>query len=202
MPGIDLLISGVLSLEIKKNLDPNILKNLEKELFFEHGMSIKLSMEHFDIFLKIIKNNLDIEIDGFEKNCIDKIIQVRKTKNNYNIKIINEKLSEKILNYFGDLETRKILMSLMGRSITISEVLKISNVLKSPAYRKIENLLLDGMILESGKIFKNNKRISQYFCIFDEIHTIIKNNELVVEGITNPNIFNQSSISKTGLFSN
>ena len=88
MPGIDLLISGVLSLEIKKNLDPNILKNLEKELFFEHGMSIKLSMEHFDIFLKIIKNNLDIEIDGFEKNCIDKIIQVRKTKNNYNIKII------------------------------------------------------------------------------------------------------------------
>ena len=87
----------------------------------------------------------------------------------------------------------------MGKSLTISQILKISNVLKSPAYRKIENLLLDGLILESGKILKNNKRVSQYFCVFDEVHVLIKNNELVVEGIVNPSIFNQSSIAKTGI---
>jgi hypothetical protein len=90
----------------------------------------------------------------------------------------------------------------MGRSLTISEILKISKVLKSPAYRKIDNLLLDGLILESGKIFKDNKRISQYFCIFDEVHAVIKKNELVLEGIVNPTNFKQSSITKTGLFSN
>jgi hypothetical protein len=202
MPGIDLLISRALSLEIKKNLNPNILKNLEKKLFFEHGMSIKLSMGHFDNFQNILKNTSDIETEYFEKNCIDKIIQVSKTKNNYIIKIIDKKLSEKILDYFGDPETRKILMSLMGTSLTISEILKISNVLKSPAYRKIENLLLDGLILESGKILKNNKRVTQYFCIFDEVNIIIKINEFVIEGTINSRIFNQSSIAQTVLISN
>ncbi len=34
MPGIDLLISRDLSIEIKVQLDKNILEKLEKELFF------------------------------------------------------------------------------------------------------------------------------------------------------------------------
>jgi len=200
MPGLDLLISRDLSFELKDTLDQNILKKIEKQLFFEHGMSIKLSIEHFEKFHNILKNNSIIDIEAFEKNCVDKIIKVSRTKNNYTVKIISKNLSEKILDFFGDPETRKILMSLMDKSLTISEILKTSKVLKSPAYRKIENLLLDGLILESGKILKNNKRVSQYFCIFDEVHAIIKNNELVVEGIINPSIFKQSSISKTGLF--
>ena len=200
MPGLDLLISRDLSFELKDTLDQNILKKIEKQLFFEHGMSIKLSIEHFEKFHNVLKNNSIIDIEAFEKNCVDKIIKVSRTKNNYTVKIISKNLSEKILDFFGDPETRKILMSLMDKSLTISEILKTSKVLKSPAYRKIENLLLDGLILESGKILKNNKRVSQYFCIFDEVHAIIKNNELVVEGIVNPSIFNQSSISKTGLF--
>jgi hypothetical protein len=164
MPGLDLLISRGLSLELKDNLDSDILKILEKKLFFEHGMSIKLSIEHFEKFHETLKNNSSMDLETFEKSCIDKIIKVSKTKNNYTVQIIDKKLSEKILDFFGDPETRRILMSLMSNSLTISEILKISNVLKSPAYRKIENLLLDGLILESGKILKNNKRVSQYFC--------------------------------------
>jgi predicted transcriptional regulator len=165
-------------------------------------MSIKLSIENFEKLHSVLKNISSINLETFEKNCIDKIIKVSRTKNNYVVKIIDKKLSEKILDFFGDPEARKILMSLMGKSLTVSEILKTSKVLKSPAYRKIENLLLDGLILESGKILKNNKRVSQYFCIFDEVHAIIKNNELVVEGITSSSIFNQSSITKTGLFNN
>ena len=202
MPGLDLLISRGLSFEFKNHLDHNILTKLERELFFEHGMSIKLSVEHFEKFHNVLKNISSIELEKFEKNCIDKIIQVSRNKNNYNIKIVSQKLSDKIFNFYGDPETRNILMSLMGESKTISEILEISKVLKSPAYRKIENLLLDGMILESGKILKNNKRVSQYFCIFDEVHAVIKKNKLLLEVIVNPVNFNQSSITKTGLVDN
>ena len=129
VPGVDLLISRSLSFEIKDNLDSNILQNLEKQLFFEHGMSIKLSIEHFENLHNILKNNLSIDIEAFEKSCVDKIIKVSRTKNNYTVKIIDKKLSEKILDFFGDPETRCILMSLMTKSLTISEILKISNVL-------------------------------------------------------------------------
>jgi hypothetical protein len=202
VPGIDLLISKYLSLEFKKNLDQNILKKIEKELFFEHGMSIKLSIEHYEKFHNILKKNLEDDCKNFEKDCLDKIIQVKQNKNNYVVKIVDQKLSEKIFDFYGDFETRKILMSLMGRELTISEILKISRVLKSPAYRKIENLLLEGLILESGKILKNNKRVSRFSCIFDKVYAVINNDTLSLEGNLNSIKFKHSSISKVGLFEN
>jgi hypothetical protein len=56
MPGADLLISRNLSEEFKDNLDHNILQQLEKQLFFDHGMSIKLSIENFENFHNVLKN--------------------------------------------------------------------------------------------------------------------------------------------------
>jgi predicted transcriptional regulator len=202
MPGIDLLISRDLSLEFKTQLDEDILKKLERELFFKHGMSIKLSIEHFEKFHDILKNNLDVNIKKFETDCIKKIVQVSKNKNNYVVKITSQKLCDKIFNFYGDPESRKILMILMNRSKTISQILAISKILKSPAYRKIENLILDGLILESGTILTNTKRVSLYNCIFDKIHIIIGKDHLMVEGVVNHMNFNASSIDKLGLIGN
>ncbi len=200
MPGIDLLVSADLSIEIKNNLDHNALKKLERELFFEHGMSIKLSIEHFKNFHEMLKKNSDIDLAKFEKDCIEKIIQVSKSNNNYKVKIISKKLSEKIFNFFGDPESRAILLCMMNKGQTITEIQKNSGILKSPTYRKIENLLLDGLILESGKILKNNKRVSQYRCIFDEVHAVIGEKKLKLEVILSAKRFNESSIAKLGLF--
>jgi hypothetical protein len=200
MPGIDLLVSADLSLEIKNNLDHNVLKKLERELFFEHGMSIKLSIEHFINFHEMLKKNSDIDLAKFEKDCIEKIIQVSKSNNNYKVKIISKNLSEKIFNFFGDPVSRAILLCMMNKGQTITEIQKNSGILKSPTYRKIENLLLDGLILESGKILKNNKRVSQYRCIFDEVHAVIGEKKLKLEVILSAKRFNESSIAKSGLF--
>ena len=200
MPSFDLLIANELSLEIKNNLVHNVLKKLERELFFEHGMSIKLSIEHFEELHAILKKNSEIDLPKFEKDCIEKIIQVIKSEKNYKVKIINEKLSEKIFNFYGDPESRAILLCIMGKGFTISEIQKKSGVLKSPAYRKIENLLLNGLILESRKILKNNKRVSQYTCIFDEVNIVIVDNRLVLEGIISAKEFQKSSMAKLGLF--
>jgi len=200
MPGIDLLIARDLSLEIKNQLDETILTKLERELFFKHGMSIKLSIEHFENFHNALKKHSNIDLKKFEKDCIKKIIQISKSENKYFIKIINPRLSNEIFDFYGDTQSRQILSCIMGKSLTVSKILKNSNVLKSPAYRKIENLLLSGLILESGTIIINNKRVSQYRCFFDEVHVVIRENDLVMEGVVNARNFNESSISKLGLF--
>lgn len=199
MPGIDLLIAKELSLELKKNLDKNVLRKIERELFLEHGMSIKLSIEHFENFHNILKKNSQIEIKNFEKNCCSKILEVKPLKNKYLLKIINQNLAEKIFNFFGDVESRKLLQCLMKKNQTISQILKKSTVLKSPAYRKMENLLLDGLVFESGKILENNKRISQYGCIFDEIRTVVNDEGLILEGTVSSANFKKSSIVKMGI---
>ncbi len=120
--------------------------------------------------------------------------------NGLRCKIINQKLSNKIFNFYGDPESRSILLCIMNKGLTISEIQKNSGILKSPTYRKIENLLLDGMILESGKILKNNKRVSQYRCIFDEVHAVIGEKKLKLEVILSAKRFNESTIAKLGLF--
>ena len=66
MGGIDRMIATALSYEIKKELKLDILKKTERELFLEHGMSIKLSIEHFHKFSSSLRNNSNIDVKKFE----------------------------------------------------------------------------------------------------------------------------------------
>ena len=77
MAGIDRLISTSLSNVIKKKLDSNKLKNIERKLFLEHGMSIKLSIEYFHKFSKTLKNISNIDRKKFENECINEIIKIK-----------------------------------------------------------------------------------------------------------------------------
>ena len=199
MPGVDRLVSKSLSDIIKIQLNSKTLKNLERELFFEKGMSIKLSMENFKDFVEVLKHHYKNDSKNFVDECLSKVIKIKKLENNFVLTIIEKDLSEKIFDYFGDSESRSILSSVMGKKLTVPEILKISQVLKSPAYRKIENLLLDGLLIESGKILSKNKRVSQYSCIFDKVSVIIKSDSLMLECTVNKKLFLESTILKSGL---
>jgi len=202
MGGIDLLLSRDLSLKLKEELDEKTLSKIERNLFFQYGMSIKLSIEHFEKFHGVLKQHTEFDSKEFEEKCLKKIIEITRVENDFLIKVLSTRLSELICNYFGDEETRKILISIMSNQLTVPEILDISGVLKSPAYRKIENLLLDGMILESGKILTNNKRVSQYRCVFDKVTFVLETRKLSVEAIVCGKYFKQSSIFKSGLMEN
>ena len=202
MGGIDLLLSRELALQLKEELDEETLSKIERDLFFQHGMSIKLSIEHFEKFHDVLKQHTDFDPKEFEEQCLKKLIEITRLENDFLIKVISTRLAELIFNYFGDEESRKILLAIMDNPLTVPEILNVSNVLKSPAYRKIENLLLDGMILESGKILTNNKRVSQYRCVFDKVTLVLDKGRFSVEGVVCGKYFKQSSIFKSGLMEN
>lgn len=82
MSGIDLLVSRDLSSEFKIKLKNTFLKKLEHELFFEEGMLIKLSIEHFERFHNIFKKYANINLETFEKDRIKKFFML------INLKII------------------------------------------------------------------------------------------------------------------
>ena len=113
MPGIDKFLSISLPIKIKKKIDADSLKKIERELFLEHGMSIKLATEHFQTLLKIIKKNSELDIQDFEEECLKEIIQVKKLKENYHLTILDSKLVHFILDIFGDDETRKMIISIL-----------------------------------------------------------------------------------------
>lgn len=196
MGGIDRMIASALSCEIKKNLDSEILKNTERELFLDHGMSIKLSIEHFQKFSSVLRKNSNMDVMKFERDCIANVLKVKKRDDKYLITIIESNLKDLILELFGEIETRKIISTLLDNEYTIPQILKESKVPKTSGYRKIENLILHGLILESGKVLSESKKISKLQCIFQEIKLDIKKDKIDVTGVVNKKTFEKSSSMK------
>ncbi|MFQ5476080.1 MAG: transcriptional regulator [Nitrosopumilus sp.] len=197
MGGIDRLISDSLSIEIKKKLDIDMLKKVERELFLEHGMSIKLSIEHFQKFTSILKKKSNMDFKKFEKDCINKIIKIKKRNDKYIVTIVNTNLSDLILELFSESETRKIISSLLENEYTIPQILKESKVPKTSGYRKIENLIINGLIIESGKVLSESKKISKLQCVFQEIKLDIKKEKIQVIGILSKKMFEKSTSMKS-----
>ena len=196
MPGIDKMIATALSAEIKKELDSDILKKVERELFLEQGMSIKLSIEHFDKFVNVLKKNSNIDVQKFEEKCIEKILKIKKSDEKYLITILDLDLKNLILETFGEIETRKIISCLFENEYTIPQILKESKVPKTSGYRKIENLILNGLIIETGKILSESKKISKLQCIFEEIKIDVKKGKISINGIIDKKIFEKSTSMK------
>jgi hypothetical protein len=142
MGGIDRLISTTLSAKIKKELDVEILKKVERELFLEYGISIKLSIEHFEKFTSVLKNYSNYNINEINKKCINEIFKIKKNNNNYVLTIIDLTLTNFFLELFGDTEIRKLIQSVLKEKHTIPQILKETKVAKTSGYRKIENLIL------------------------------------------------------------
>ena len=197
MGGIDRIVASSLSPEIKKKLNSEILKKVERELFFEYGMSIKLSIEDFHKFLTVLKKNSSIDTNRFEKDCISKILKVKIKNDKFLVTIIHQHLRDVILELFGDIETRKIITTLLEKEYTIPQILKESKIPKTSGYRKIENLILNGLIIESGKVLSESKRISKLQCIFEEIDLKIKKDKIEIIGVVNKKIFEKSTSMKS-----
>jgi hypothetical protein len=197
MGGIDRLVASALSSEIKKQLPLDVLKKIERELFLEHGMSIKLSIEHFHRFASILRKNSTLDIKKLEKDCMNKTIKVKKKEDKYLATIVNSELSDLILELFGEVETRKIISSLLEKEYTIPQILKESKVPKTSGYRKIENLILNGLVIESGKVLSESKKISKLQCVFNEMKIEIKKEKITVTGIITEKMFEKSTSMKS-----
>ncbi|MBT8243488.1 MAG: transcriptional regulator [Nitrosopumilus sp.] len=196
MAGIDRFIADSLSSEIKKNLNSKILKDTERELFLEHGMSIKLSIEHFQKFVNVLKKNSELNVNKIISDCIKNILKIKKRDDKYIITIVEPNLRDLILELFGEVETRKIISVLLENQDTIPDILKKSKVPKTSGYRKIENLILRGLIVEKRKVLSESKKISELQCIFEEIKLDIKKDKIAVNLIVNNKVIENSTSLK------
>jgi hypothetical protein len=106
-------------------------------------------------------------------------------------------MTDLILELFSELEMRKIISSLLENEYTIPQILKESKVPKTSGYRKIENLILNGIIIESGKVLSESKKISKLQCVFQEIKLDIKKEKITITGIISKKMFEKSTSMKS-----
>ncbi len=195
MGGIDRFLASELTNQIKKQLPKNDLQKLERRLFFDEGMSIKLSMEHFNKFHNKLKQAQGQNPTNFEKKCLQNLCKFKKVNDSFSVKILNNELIQKVIENFGDHETRQMLQPVMSEAHTTPEILKISNVPKTSAYRKIENLILNGILVEDSKIKSESKKISKYVCVFEQVSIRFTSSVLVEVRLAKDHV-NKSTVLK------
>ena len=80
-------------------------------------MSIKLAVEHFQRFTSVYKKNSRNDVKKFERDCINKILKVKKKEDSYVVTITNQSLSDLILELFSEPENKKDYFNIVRKRI-------------------------------------------------------------------------------------
>ena len=193
MTGIDSFLADALTNKIKQKLEKKELKKIERKLFLETGMSIKIAMANFEKFDACMKN-IKMDHRQFELNCLNEICQTKILQDKVQIKLLANDLKNKVLKYFTNKETKEIMLTILEKDLTISEILKKSKTPRTSGYRKIEELIGKGMIIEKEKILSKSKKTSKFKCVFEEIDIKIKSSVFLINCYMLKQDFEKSSI--------
>lgn len=197
MSEFDEFISTSLSEVIKKNLDPATEKKIKLSLFKKYGLSIKQSIKDFSKLNEVLKEELNSTTLIFEKKCLKEIITIKTRKNSTLIIIKDKNLINLMIDIFGDKEFRKILEVTMLSPLLISEIISHCNLPKTSGYRKVSNLIRNGILKSQKKEFTKKRRsIDRYSPIFQKLIFEINENQSKVSLELPTEILNQSSAIK------
>jgi len=95
--------------------------------------------------------------------------------------ITDSNVNEIILQAFGDSDKKKILETVSNTAMIIASILKKCNLPQTSGYRKINQLIDDGLLVHSGYVMKDNKKTHKYVCIFNNLKINIEKNNLIVD---------------------
>lgn len=101
---------------------------------------------------------------------------------------INDKHTQQLLLCaMGDEVSQKILFSLMGTSMTIPEILVHTKTAQTSGYRKVKEMIENGLLKKSGEIIlpKDKRVVNKYTMQYRTIHLTIDGGCLIMSAQNN-----------------
>jgi len=195
MPGIDRLVSDTVSIRINERLEKNTIKKIERSVFLGNGLSIKLAVENFSLIYDAFKQN-QIKNSIIKEIFKEIIIAKKVTNTDYHVKIINKELNSKIFKIISDFESFLIIKSLINNVATTEEIIKITEIPKTSAYRKIQKMIGEGFLIIESREKSRTRFSTKLTCLFKEIIIKIKQNQIEITLIIPEKIYKRSSIAE------
>ena len=196
MTGLDNLLANSLELTIRQNLGDKAVKKIEKRVFERYGISITESIIEFTKIDSVLREFFGAGADGLETKFLENICTVKsKSKSNNWITIKNDDVNKVILESFGDDDKSKILKSIVNEPKIIQDILNDCEIPQTSGYRKINELIKDGLLASNGiHVGTDGKKIQKYRGLFDNLKINIVKNKITVEVQLNQPVFSESSI--------
>ena len=157
---------------LTKEIGKNSVKKLEDRLFEKYGKSIFEVIEEWHKIVNILHEQYAGGAAKITSKYIAKISKTNPTNRKYIKKVIkNPRTVKKIMNVLGDNDSAKVIAYLRDNTNTIQNIAKIVGLPNTSGYRKIEELIEMGMIVENGynvgKI--THRKIKKYTAAFKSI---------------------------------
>jgi len=98
------------------------------------------------------------------------------------ITIQDQELSKVFLDALGDNDKKTILGTVMAKSLIVADILKESKIPQTSGYRKINSLILNGLLISNGfELSNDNKKIKKYETVFQNIKMDIQEKGMIVK---------------------
>lgn len=184
MPGFDSLIGKSLVGTIKENLGQSTLEKIENRLFEKFGINLTQAYNDFPKMDMILREFFGDGAEGVERQLLQRIVAVEKNKieNKEWISIGDSHINKTILEALGDDDKKNILNSVLDKPRIISEILEICNIPQTSGYRKVNNLIRDGLLIINGyESTSDGKIVNRYQSVFENIQIRIEKNKVTVQ---------------------
>ena len=181
--GIDNLLVPSLRKQNEENLGVEKLKKIEQRLIERHGMNMVQAVKDFHKLDSVLREFFGVNADEIETKSLLKVIELERTEKKEEwITIQDQELSKIFLDTLGDKDKKKILGTVLNKSLIVSDILKESKIPQTSGYRKINSMILNGILISNGfELSKDNKKIKKYETVFQNIKMDIQENGMIVK---------------------
>lgn len=197
MSGFDSLIGRSLEYTIEGNLGHGTLEKIEQRLFEKYGMNLTKAVDDFPKLDIILREFFGDGAEGVERQLLHSIITIEQNKmeNKEYLTIKDRHINKIILEAIGDDDKKNILNSVLDKPKIISQILTDCNIPQTSGYRKINNLIKNGLLSINGyETTHDGKIVNKYQSVFENIRIHIEKNQVVVQVLPIKEALNNSII--------
>ncbi|RDJ31422.1 MAG: transcriptional regulator [Crenarchaeota archaeon] len=196
MGGLDRLLAKSLNNTIRNNLGEKTTQKVEERLFQKYGLSLTQSIEEFHKIDAVLREFFGAGADGLESKFMQSLCSAKsKNKTNNWFSITDNHTSQTIMESFGDDDKSAILNVVIEDAKIISDILVDCKIPQTSGYRKINQLIKDGLLVDDGyTITSDGRRVTKYRSLFDNIRINIVKNKITVDVQLSRPDFNDSSV--------
>ncbi|MDE1770330.1 MAG: transcriptional regulator [Thaumarchaeota archaeon] len=197
MTGFDSLIGKSLGYAIKRNLGQSTVEKIESRAFERFGTDLTQVSYDFPKLDLILREFFGDKASGMERQLLQCIMSVQQSKieNKEWITIEDSYINRIILEAIGDDDKKNILNAVLDKPRIISEILEICKIPQTSGYRKVNNLIQNGLLIINGhELTDDGRTINKYQPVFDNIQIHVEKNKVVVQVQLTKEYLDNSSI--------
>jgi predicted transcriptional regulator len=151
MSEIDSLLAKFIEYHLDDHFGTDMKQTIKSRLFERYGISLTEALKQYEPFVRTLREFFGRATDKMVTQLFEKVFVIRNSGKITSLQINDKKFAELLLESYGDKEKKMILMAVSSSALSISKILKQADISsQTTGYRIINNLIEDGLLVESG----------------------------------------------------